>query len=487
MPRSAFSLIELMLAMAMSLVIIGGVVMAFRVATQVVTTANRLTVENTLLRAGLQSAYDQLDFWTWHDDPEQPDANRRHHYVGADNVGWPQGLAFAPLKQLPFKAAPGSNRFPIGTVHPRPTAALNDPTWENDVGFDATVANAVHDPRTWYRGNMNEVTTCHDWNNGGTAVTVEPAPIWDNPLSVAYWDRRAVNTTEPNEKKWRPTFLWFGRYALFSNATPGGSASLFTQPRVSIDPSAPDTYRDLAYRMDAPASFRWQPNQQKLFSGAGFTAYAMFDYMPANNLIGYTKNWNNQGGWPSPVTVDGIEGTGTTYGGIDRRFNHADWGFYNSTHNIAGTGGRLRATAQMRYALLHPDALPNNPSDPYAYGLHMSGWSVDWDSIVNGPTGTVWIEYFLSSVFHPNDLLDQRPETWPTMSVAVGHYIGHARFTNGFKLRWKSPLTGEVAELSFTGLGTTLRGARQQRHRDGGWAHWDDRASAINDPTLDTP
>ena len=48
-----------------------------------------------------------------------------------------------------------------------------------------------------------------------------------------------------------------------------------------------------------------------------------------------------------------------------------------------------------------------------------------------------------------------------------------------------SPFTGEIIELTFTGLGSTLRGARQQRKPSTGWANWNNDGSA-NDPTLDS-
>jgi hypothetical protein len=97
-------------------------------------------------------------------------------------------------------------------------------------------------------------------------------------------------------------------------------------------------------------------------------------------------------------------------------------------------------------------------------------------------------------------LLGSAPTSWPSVKVSVNRFIGNARCTTLFRLDLTNPLTGNVFELSFTGFGTTLRGARQQRYFDAsdtsapddparrrGWARWDDTLdpAALNDPTLD--
>jgi hypothetical protein len=51
---------------------------------------------------------------------------------------------------------------------------------------------------------------------------------------------------------------------------------------------------------------------------------------------------------------------------------------------------------------------------------------------------------------------------------------------------WTSPLTGQPTELNFSAFGTTLRGARQQRHRT--QRGWSDPfvANPAASPNLDT-
>ena len=71
-PRSGFTLIELMIALGMSLVVVYGAFAALRVATQTLTACNRLSLENSLLRTGFIAALEDLDHWTSYDNPAVP-------------------------------------------------------------------------------------------------------------------------------------------------------------------------------------------------------------------------------------------------------------------------------------------------------------------------------------------------------------------------------------------------------------------------------
>jgi hypothetical protein len=72
------------------------------------------------------------------------------------------------------------------------------------------------------------------------------------------------------------------------------------------------------------------------------------------------------------------------------------------------------------------------------------------------------------------------PQHWPEVSVGVMRFLNNCRYVTLCKVRWINPLTGQQAELSFTLLATSLRGARQQRAPGGGWA-------VPGGPTLDRP
>ena len=78
------------------------------------------------------------------------------------------------------------------------------------------------------------------------------------------------------------------------------------------------------------------------------------------------------------------------------------------------------------------------------------------------------------------------------VSVGVARYIKNVHHVALSKVSVVSPLTGNTVELSWGALGTSLRGARQQRKQDltattGGWARWDNAAGSVNDKHLDSP
>ena len=85
--RAAFTLIELMIALALSMVVVYTAFAALRVATQTITVCNRMSVENGLMRTGFFAVIDDLDHWTSYDDPS-PSAP---HPLRAT------GMPFAPL------------------------------------------------------------------------------------------------------------------------------------------------------------------------------------------------------------------------------------------------------------------------------------------------------------------------------------------------------------------------------------------------------
>jgi prepilin-type N-terminal cleavage/methylation domain-containing protein len=86
--RAAFTLIELMIAMTLSLVVVYTAFAGLRVATQSITVCNRMSAENALMRTGFFSALDDLDHWTSYDDPS-PSAPHPLREIG---------MPFAPMR-----------------------------------------------------------------------------------------------------------------------------------------------------------------------------------------------------------------------------------------------------------------------------------------------------------------------------------------------------------------------------------------------------
>ncbi len=105
--RSAFTIIELLIAVALSTAVAYVAFAGLRVAASTVTASERLSLENRMLREGCLSAFAELDFWSAYDRP-----------------------GFQPLRD------PGRSS-PFAALDPT-AAAASEP--------------GQHDPRSWWRG-----------------------------------------------------------------------------------------------------------------------------------------------------------------------------------------------------------------------------------------------------------------------------------------------------------------------------------------------
>lgn len=135
----AFSLIEVMIAITLGMLLVYAAMAGFRVASQTITSANRLATENSLLRAGFHEALNEIDLWTAYDDPES-------------TVAGDQALR---RPQMPFQQMPTTPLL-------IPATALNGWTYseaETDLGWNHQYPWPASSPRTWWRANGGE------WHN----------------------------------------------------------------------------------------------------------------------------------------------------------------------------------------------------------------------------------------------------------------------------------------------------------------------------------
>jgi prepilin-type N-terminal cleavage/methylation domain-containing protein len=464
-PRRGFTLIELMIAVLLGMLVVYTAVAGFRVASQSVTMANRLSLENALIRAGFQEAHHQLDFWTNLDDPDDTGNQRLRRTVDMNTSGGvgdrlkdigltpTVGFPFTPMSTIfpanrplktdmptagssvpRFASALGTPQAPVLPLDGSPTAPVN---WlaeaDNDIGFDPTYAWSPHDPRTWSRSNVIEKERGYDW---------------DGEIGVP---------------------IWFGRYGIFTNLDEG---TTLTYRTLQVKPNRTDAESaryQAVYQPTSEKPHRWYVRQVLgLSRSLGF--YGMCDYLPCNVIYsGYASFADNNR---------------TSAGGLPRYFM-PDKGFLLGTgmHEIHGLGLHGLTHAQS-FGVCNP-AL-RTVSDTDLAKEHFRYWESDYSTYWNTGNATD-LQNFMKVTLAQDTLMKTSPGHWPVVSVGVAHYIKSAKFANVARVRWTNPITGGESELSFTGVGSTLRGARMQRKLGGGWARWDNGTGAMNDSHLDTP
>lgn len=367
---SAFSLIEMMIAISLGMLLVYAAMAGFRVASQSITSANRLAMENSLLRAGFHEALNEVDLWTAYDDPQST--------VAAD-----QALRRA---QMPFSPLPTTPRIMAST--PSETEGYVFSESENDIGWDHLYPWPASSSRTWWRANAAE---------------------WHDSLGRS------------------------GNYTLFSGI--GGSPH------------------------------PWLANQMHmLHTNLGY--YGLCDYLPPSMLYAYIGPDPSQGG-----AVDMV-----------RDFVRASTSFRNGDGGTNFAQGRYRCTKDTSFLLV--------PLKPLGGTAHVTVGNIRRNYSTGVGTSVGALTDFMNRGLSSRDQLEQRPSHWPEIKVQVARFLSHNRFVTLSKIGFTNKLTGQPLEISFTAIGTTLRGARQQRKpgapgSGAGWAKWWGPNETDNDRHLD--
>ncbi len=249
-------------------------------------------------------------------------------------------------------------------------------------------------------------------------------------------------------------YLRFGRYGIFANVH---DSLLVTSPSrtTATGEILPAEYGDVQ------VARTWLYNQLEDFHRAiGF--FALLDYLPANQIYAtYTTS-------DVPRTnLGGMPGLWTSY---DSMFVFRSWGRPLDLYGHC-TGQDVHGMPAPRPDVTDAD-LWEQTRKPQVYEGYRMG----------GDTHRA----LMNIINNAQRLMPLRPTHWPDATLTVSRHISHSRFVTASRIALINPITGEQAHLSFTSFGTTLRGARQQRHRDGGWARWDDVPGSVPDPDLDT-
>jgi hypothetical protein len=120
-----------------------------------------------------------------------------------------------------------------------------------------------------------------------------------------------------------------------------------------------------------------------------------------------------------------------------------------------------------------------------------------WSNIRAGSAGTgeEQLNAMMNEVDTQRPCLDpsNAPDIWPQLQLSTIRHVRTGQFLCLHRITWIDNLTGKETEFSFTAFGTTLRGARQQRHlKNNKWAnpfpltgeadpHLDNYVDPIND------
>jgi len=475
--RRAFSLIELLIAMALGMVIIYTAVAGFRLASSSITVANRMSLENRIIRAGMAHALDQVDFWTdvdapggdlvdtafngqalrvWTDThPYRRIGGRNKDIDGLfGNADWwtysfhtnrGNGLdEFEPsrIKGAPFTPFSASK----GAVALWPRESDPDPKRERERGWSSTYAWPAHDPRTWWYGDYGSVSQ----------------------------EKWAEDPGVPDfQFNWQET----GRYGLFTNRN--------QLPKLGDDPN---TFYGNSGRFGQTVApyytHSWRDNQLwSLRHSLG--VYGMSDYVPANAVsVVY-------GGF---TYVDAA----ATITPVDERIvvqfeSKAAGHFPMQTRTMQGYEGDIIGFFPFSpYMFISPSTVQKPLWKIYDKSEliinEIIGQQRAISSYKDGHFTNYARLYSASSIVKP--LLPLKPDTWPDCSVRTYRHLKVGHFMNVCEVTWTSPLTGEQNSISFNGFGTTLRGARQQRALNpspgsGGWAAWYNLGDSRNELTLD--
>ncbi len=437
-PQRAFTLLELTIAIGLGLMVVYVAMAGLRTASQTISIAQRMSMENTIIRSGMMIALHETDFWTSHDNPKN-EPNDKGKYQLLRQKSSTSGGIYSQFQGLPFTPMEDSTIFAKNGTHNNP--GQNDAGYKEDVtGWDPHAWGA-HEARGWSWGNLVErVPVKHSWG-----MTDDPA----NPgVKIPDLDKNGNQKNGPSS-----TFISNDTTHAIKKRQIFGAYHL----AASTDNSSPH---------------RWQ---QKQLEGLKRTlgSYGMLEYAPANiALMIYSKRQGSNRWAVSPEWCYQSGGKDGYYLGDDNRTNGI-----NFSHDI------MHATLGNVYALPNPrkgiaNALNDGAIRPLNELRDISSrrWSTGISTSVYANDDTARsVKAILADVDISKAWLDHNsgsaPENWPGLTVSTLRYVRTGAFVCLNRITWISPMTGKETEFTFTSFGTTLRGARQQRTKNGsGWA-----------------
>ena len=169
---SGFTLIELLISVVLGMALVFAATAGFGVLSQAITKSNQLSIENNLLRIGMQMALDEADFWTTSDNPLDP--LKQPMRAGGNGVA---GMPFTPFEKVNDVTIPGGKfidtKSGLDEVASAPRGGWNP----------NPLARAAWDQRNWVRANYAEEANAGDfgyqyWGTFGIYENLDPSASW---------------------------------------------------------------------------------------------------------------------------------------------------------------------------------------------------------------------------------------------------------------------------------------------------------------------
>jgi hypothetical protein len=146
-----------------------------------------------------------------------------------------------------------------------------------------------------------------------------------------------------------------------------------------------------------------------------------------------------------------------------------------------------RQTFSTAHGIFNPRAVPAELADNHYRTYAADRSSAAYLSGANTNGRNQELQRLLGRTGFLESIAPQLPHSWILPRVAVGRFVKEGHFVRLARIQGQHPLTAQMIELSWAGLGSTLRGARMQRRNGAGWAAWDNASGARNDAHLDGP
>ena len=492
--RYGFTLIEMMISIALGSLIVYTAVAGFRVASTSVTLVNRLALENAIMRSGIEQAHDRVDFWTDADNPDDLSQQGLRNNSSTAGLNTPARRAADAASGSYTSGLPFSDMIDVFPLVPNSTNP------ELTKGWNPQDRWLMNESRTWFHGDLSD-NVSYGAKPGGyysvftnvkNSVTVQARVNTlssTTPPTVASTVVTPIAVTPPHNWLMGQTMgmhqaLGFYAFADYMPANHVYGAYTDPTPTGSANGILPYKWAAWDYELNIP--LLTDENGTLLTLVASHSRFTQASQWCADSFY-------DQYGPPREVYVrSGSPGdlAQLTQGGV---FAMVSPGYSIGTANAVNykiDNGKNPLMHQFKYAVGHaPDMSPASAMD-YNQGNIASA---DGNAGLYDLALASQFQRFLNVTEMTTEVIPGGgPAQWPKATVSMKRYVREARFVNLCSLRWTSPVTGASAELNFTTFGTSLRGARQQRKTQpigattgAGWAKWYGPGDLNNSLTLD--